>query len=187
MYRGQHAIKECSNEESSEFLLSKDDDSIIKHYWSFISIAIRVAGISNEREYFSTLRLSPLNPGAIRNIGTSSPAQIIRVPAIVHGFRASIRLRLTRKLRDCTVCHFQIAPGLVVFSISEFKAVPCSRCNHLCDRRAAISRQRSVTLYFFFLLSFLPPPSFFSFSISATFSLYLLPSSLLLFLRVFSF
>lgn len=62
------------------------------------------------------------------------------------------------------MCHFQIAPGLVVFSISEFKAVPRSRCNHLCDPRAAISRQRSVTLYFFFLLSFLPPP-FFSFSL----------------------
>lgn len=64
------------------------------------------------------------------------------------------------------MCHFQIAPGLAVFSISEFKAVPRSRCNHLCDRRATISRQRSVTLYFFFLFSFLPSP-FFSFSISA--------------------
>lgn len=71
------------------------------------------------------------------------------------------------------MCHFQIAPGLAVFSISEFKAVPRSRCNHLCDRRATISRQRSVTLYFFFLFSFLPSP-FFSFSISATFSFLLL-------------
>lgn len=173
MYRNNtHYIKECSNERIF----------IIQRWWFDI---IRLFCYRNfQREHFSLFVsrlwiLAQFETSKRVHPHNSSPRVCPRFPRI---HQVAINAQITW-LHG--VCHFQIAPGLAVFSISEFKAVPRSRCNHLCDRRATISRQRSVTLYFFFLFSFLPSP-FFSFSISATFSLLLLPS-LYLFLRVFSF
>lgn len=94
------------------------------------------------------------------------------VSVLVHRFRLSIEPRLTRKLRDCTLCHFQIARGLAVFSISEFKVLPQaaqppvrSSSHPLSAKVPDLNAPSSI------LLSSSTTFPFFSFSTSATFLL----------------